>query len=491
MISQRRALETGNRSRKSKGQRSGTTGAMYTVRTGLVLALLFSALLLVYVTHASRDVVFSDYIRLVNSYLPDPLKPESFFTPDILTRIPLTYLVRWVNVRLFSYSVHFDRVLGILGLFLSSVVILMYAGRERTPAVILLPVLLLLFSLNKWEMLLNGSGYAHFLAFACFYWNFLIADRIYTGTEKRHDRLLMVLLPWLTLLTAGPYIAVYLVTMILCGLWTGLREHKNTVFWIVSSVLVLGLYFLSNHYAVYEYSGARDVSFREVLTQYPGFAIHFFLNGFASMLLGGEVLEELLKGAVLGYWGIYLLGAFVLFSYAAAWVLYVYRGYWKRTLFPALLMLYGLGSHAIVFLSRYIFLNETYAWQSRYALQYQSGILGILLVLGLYIREERRAQKGLRKSAFILITLLLPLTFALGNCYTTSREIRKMPYRLASFERMESAALDPEEYSDEELETVFEYHHGGDRIRHALDILREHHLNVYKKYSEVEIQEAA
>lgn len=467
------------------------TGAMHIVRAGLVLALLFSVLLVVYVTHASRDVVFSDYIRLVNQYLPDPLKPESFLTPDILTRIPLTYLVRWVNVCLFSYSVHFDRVLGILGLFLSSLVILTYVAREHTPAGILLVVLLVLFSLNKWEMLLNGSGYAHFLAFACFYWSFLIADRIYTGTEKRHDRLLMVLLPWISLLTAGPYIAVYIITMLLCGLWIGLREHKNTAFWILSSILVLGLYFLSNHFAVYEYSGARDVSLREVMTQYPGFVIHFFLNGFASMLLGGEALEELLKGAVIGYRSIYLIGAFVLFCYAAAWVLYVYRGYWKRTLFPAFLMLYGLGSHAIVFLSRYIFLNETYAWQSRYALQYQSGILGILLVLGLYLREESRVRKGLRKSVLILITLLLPLTFALGNCYTTSREIRKMPYRLASFERMESAALDPEDYSDEELETVFEYHHGGDRIRHALGILREHHLNIYKKYNQVEIQEAA
>ena len=29
-----------------------------------------------------------------------------------------------------------------------------------------------LFSLNKWEMLTNGSGWAHFLSFACFYYHY-------------------------------------------------------------------------------------------------------------------------------------------------------------------------------------------------------------------------------------------------------------------------------------------------------------------------------
>ena len=48
--------------------------------------------LLWYVKHATADVVYSDYIRLVNSYLPDVYNPDKFFVPDILTRLPINYL---------------------------------------------------------------------------------------------------------------------------------------------------------------------------------------------------------------------------------------------------------------------------------------------------------------------------------------------------------------------------------------------------------------
>lgn len=40
-----------------------------------------------YIFHASDNVAYSDYIRLVNSYLPDVTNPAKFFVPDILTRV--------------------------------------------------------------------------------------------------------------------------------------------------------------------------------------------------------------------------------------------------------------------------------------------------------------------------------------------------------------------------------------------------------------------
>lgn len=91
---------------------------------------------------------------------------------------------------------------------------------------------------------------------------------------------------------------------------------------------------------------------------------------------------------------IYGLGLLVLFAYGFAVFVYLCRGFYRRTVLPALLLLYGLGSHGIVFLSRYLFLNETYAWQSRYSLQYQSGILGILLIFGLLWQERNAGGVG-------------------------------------------------------------------------------------------------
>ena len=65
-----------------------------------------------YVKSATCDVVYSDYIRLVNSYLPDVWNPEKFFVPDVLTRIPINYLCRIVNVELFGFTITLERVLG-------------------------------------------------------------------------------------------------------------------------------------------------------------------------------------------------------------------------------------------------------------------------------------------------------------------------------------------------------------------------------------------
>ena len=94
--------KTENRSRKRVGE----------CRKGLLLLPFIGGLFLLwYVLHATVDVVYSDYIRIINSYLPDTLDPTSFFVPDLLTRIPINYPLRWINVTFFGYSVLFDRVL--------------------------------------------------------------------------------------------------------------------------------------------------------------------------------------------------------------------------------------------------------------------------------------------------------------------------------------------------------------------------------------------
>ena len=87
----------------------------------LLLPAFFSGLLVLYLRFSSMDIVSSDYIRLINSYLPDTMNPDKFFVPDILTRIPISFPLRTINVELFGFSVVFDRLLGLLGLGLSAI----------------------------------------------------------------------------------------------------------------------------------------------------------------------------------------------------------------------------------------------------------------------------------------------------------------------------------------------------------------------------------
>ena len=86
----------------------------------LLLSFLMALAILFYVLLSTTDVLYSDYIRLVNSYLGKPFQLGDLLQKDILTRIPLTYFFREINRHSFGYTLIFDRVLGVLGLFLAS-----------------------------------------------------------------------------------------------------------------------------------------------------------------------------------------------------------------------------------------------------------------------------------------------------------------------------------------------------------------------------------
>ena len=142
-----------------------------------------------------------------------------------------------------------------------------------------------------------------------------------------------------------------------------------------------------------------------------------------------------------------------------------------------LLLVSGAGSHVLVFLARYIFLTETYAWQSRYGLQYLPGTLGVLLIYGaafshfrkqyLSVRTKQsdvvrtsgeaapvnrgRAQKVQMSSGQghalgalfgMILSLVVLLSFTAGSCYTDKREIDAMPFRQMYFASMADAARD-------------------------------------------------
>ena len=484
----------------------------------LLLSFLMALAILFYVLLSTTDVLYSDYIRLVNSYLGKPFQTGDLLQKDILTRIPLTYFFREINRYSFGYTLIFDRVLGVLGLFLASKPLLLFMRKKQMSFLQQLLLLLLFYSLNKWEMLLNGSGYIHFLAFSIFYDYFYALDQAFS---KKSSLLVLSIYPPFILLVAGPYcLAVFLSCFALfffLALGKKLWDMKGTILLLISNGLCLFLYLLSNHYAVYEYAGAESISLREVLQNHLLFVVKFIFYGFSSMLVSGENLEKLLRDGAIQGKGVVLLGAFVLFFYMFMTLLYLWKFFASSKnsgtktfatknkeafssqqrqmaeqkqadknaltgenvgepfyfgLLPGLLLLHGLASHALVFFTRYMFLKESYAFQSRYALQYQSALLGAFLLLFLWKNENRTSlgQKSRMGQGRLAFCLLISGIFLLGTLWTDRSEWGKAMYRREHYERMWSYSHDLSAYSDEELEDVFEYRHGGERIRKAFAI---------------------
>ncbi len=450
---------------------------------GLVIlaGVLFS---LYYVRNASYDVVYSDYIRLVNNYLPDVWNPDKFFVPDILTRIPVTYLARIVNTSLFGYSLTFDQVLGVLCLGLGAGAVTLYCVEEKISAPWFLTIMALLFSLNKWEMMVNGSGWAHFLAFAGFYYHYLVVDRVWTGREKKGDRARLLWIPWAVILgAAGQYCAVYTAVLLLAygfmTIWKRLREKRWTrefALPALSAAAPFALYLWSYSYSVEDHAGMQQLSLISQLLDTPGYFARFLLKSLESLVVGVEAAQELFTGNA----PYLILGFLVAAAYLLAlWLQYRMRLY-EESLFPLMLIAAGAMNHALILLTRWSFLIEDYGMSARYTPQFLFGILGILLTFALAGRHIR-AGRVWKTAVFAAFALM----FLAGNAATTKRELHMAPYRKNACMERAQVALDYRQKTDDELREKFEYRmneeNSGAEVRRALEILDEQNWNVFRR----------
>lgn len=438
-----------------------------------------------YVKASTYDVIYSDYVRLVNSYLPNVYSFEKFLAADILTRIPINYLGRIMNIIFFDFSMTFDRILGVLGLGLSAAVCTSYCIKYKVRTGWFLLFMGVFFSLNKWEMLTNGSGWSHFIAFAGFYYHYFVIDRVYRGEEKAKDRLRLCVLPFvITLLLAGPYCAIYSVTVIMAygfimaaDALRRKRPDKRYFVYMVCTLIPLLLYIISNSYAVEDHAGAVNQPLLPVLLDTPSFFVRFIMKSFASMVMGEEVMRDIFSWDGL----VFALGAVVFLSYLLAlWMNFKFKLY-RKTLIPLIFITAGGLNHLLILVSRWIFLNENYGMSSRYALQFQIGILGIILTFALvWSGMVKKKMLGLSLAVLAVSILLLG-----GNLYTSYKECKKAPYREENFERIAVLARNFEHETDDALRAAFEYRpkeeSSGRKIRDALTILKENGWNIFRE----------
>ena len=438
-----------------------------------------------YIREATCDIVYTDYIRLVNKYLPDVWSVENFFRPDVLTRIPICYLGRIINVYFFNYSTTFDMGLGALGLGLSALVLGRYCDKKQVGLVWFSFLMFLLFGLNKWEMITNGSGWPHFLAFGCFYYHYLVFDRVLYGEEKKNDRILLLALPAIiTILIAGPYCAVYSVVLILSYAFaclSGRLKNRYCIAGVVSVVLPLLLYMWSNSYAYEDHDGAIKISLVEMFLERPEFFPNFLVRSMASMVVGEEAIRELVERGILSDVTVYLMGVLLAGGYLLAFYLNVRYRLYQRTLMPLMLLFAGMGNHGIILISRYIFGREEYGMSSRYALQYQAGILGIILTFAMTWREWKK--NGWEKRFFKTAAAVFCLILFAGHGYTDYVEAKKAPDREAYGRRIEAIAVQFEAVEDDVLRENFDYRRSrpdsGAKVRSALTILKDNGWNVF------------
>ena len=458
----------------------------------LILPFIGIVFTILYIASASVDVVYSDYIRIINEYLSDVTDAGKLLVPDILTRIPMTFLARLVNVLSFGYSVTFDRALCVIGLAIMASISVRYLYKYEIGFKWQAAFYIVLFSLNKWEILLNGTSWPHLVSFGMFFASYWFLDLVWNGEAEGRDELMLCAFPLIMLLFAGEYIVSYACTMILiCAMgillggansMAGKREHAIFRQVIITSVLALFLYMLSRHFAVWEHAGATDAGFIETVLSNPKLLPRFFIKSFAGTVFGKEVIDSMVPGgAAMPGKAVLLIGGIIMLSYILALVLYFQNDMLEKTVFPLMLIISGGANHVLVTMARWIFLRDDYALSSRYGAQFMVGILGIILVFAMFNRQRRPYRRVDEKRRRITRTLaaVLSILIVFGNCYTDYRELRLAKYRKANYKQMAEALVDYEQYDEEELVKVLEWHKDPAQLYSAIEILKRNKLNVF------------
>ena len=509
-----------------------------------IISLCMSALgtifLIYYIFRGSTDVVASDYIRIINYYLEDVSDLHFLLSWEGIVRIPFTFLMRFVNVKLFSYSVYFDRIIGTLGLFLFNTVVLsftlnhLHAKAMKVLASILITYIS--FSLMAWEMILNGTGYAHFITVGLIALTFKIfanaegieIDRNANVKSKKYLPICLLIIVT-SLCFAGSYSVSYLCTIIFFSIVFIIVKlcQKEKIYieimYIVISLLCIALYFKSNNTGEALIPvGFKDITLVQLLKTEPLFPIKFMLKSLASSIIGVETFDYALKFGTINEKFIFLIGALYLVIIIFVIVLLIIkivnrariaRLYCARELsectsffiFICMFIVSGLANYLLIFLARYKFVVDSYGMTSRYSLQYMFLTIGIVMLLiklldeltlnHIIIAENDTQLKYNVESdevtskhtsnkvviIFLMIASILSLSFiTLGHLTTNTDEIFKSDYRKIIYSIVEEKAKNYKNLSDQDLEDTFEYHRGPEQIRHAFEILESQKLNIFK-----------
>ncbi len=503
----------------------------------LLLSVAGFAYLTYYIFRASVDVVASDYIRIINYYLPDVTDLKYLLSWEGIANIPFAFLMRYINVKFFNYSVFFDKIVGLVGLMIFNFVTVKYAlenlQNKYIKIIVSIIITFISFSLMAWEMILNGTGYPHFITIG------LIALTFYfVGTSYAPERLRSELVersatkcPWgapplliiiTSLLFAGSYSVAYLATLIIfsvISIIATLRvKHINVgarpVIIIIVSLICLALYYKSSHSGEQLVPvGFQDVTLKDIMEADATFPVRFFLSSFASALIGVETLMFAVTYGTITNTVIFIIG--IVYIIIMLWALFVgirdiisekhretetrsgelcepngeanCRGELCKPV-PYLYMVYGLISFALIFLARYRFVRADYGMSSRYAIQYMFLTIGIILILSKKIdtiisrdkSEPEATHSGEPALLTLIVSALAIFILVFGHIITTTDEMYKTDNRKLVYEFVENVAKSYHDYTDEQLMGTFEYFRSAEHIKNALGTLEDNHLNVFQ-----------
>ena len=124
---------------------------------------------------------------------------------------------------------------------------------------------------------------------------------------------------------------------------------------------------------------------------------------------------------------------------------------------------------------------------SRYGIQYMFLTIAVIIVLFKIVDDNLLTSSNcliptkIKYNKLLSFVSIMMLLCILSTTLTTNyHEQLIAPYRKESYERAKEVALHIEEYNEEDLPNIFEYHRGVDQIKRAFAIIKKKNYNIFK-----------
>lgn len=474
----------------------------------LIFSIIGVVLLIVYIFKSSIDIPVSDYMRIINYYLEDVTDLHYLFSTECIVRVPITFLFRYINVKIFHYSVFFDRIVGIIGIGFFNFIICKYAyklfDKNIFKIISYFVISLLSFSLMSWEMILNGTGYPHLLTMGFIVLTYYLFDNIVINddlkSQKKYFKILCFLIPITCLLFAGSYAVSFVCVLVLfCAIYyivsivkTKKGDKSLFIIAIISTICLL-LYFISNSIGEPLVPvGITEIGLVEAITKDLTYPIRFLIKSLASSIIGYEnfkfAIEHNNMPEILPmiYGSIYLAIIFI------TMIVTFVKKYFSKYSFLMMMALTGIANYGLIFLARYKFLRDDYGTSSRYSIQYIFLTIAVVLILLkfieeiIYSRTENNEKvfyikKFLKSFVAFSVSLASLIVILSGHLLTDYDEIIKMPLRTIAYVTAFEATKTLDEFDEETIGNLFEYKRGKNQIIRAFKILEDNNLSIYHK----------
>ena len=452
----------------------------------VVIAIVFS-LYINYLVASTRNVPFMDYWRYLND-LGEKIMSGDFSFKDAWIsyygqRAPLQYFLLALNMQYFGYNTQIEIFAGAI-ISLLIVFYLLYAfikenhdnlSQKVKIQLLCLPFIFLVFSLNKWEIIILQFSLSFAIRILFYLGIFILLNNYLLNIGDKKNKIVVISMLSIIAICflSSAYFVAFSGSILLVILTHFLIRYKEDkakylIYYIcLYASIIIGIIIYSVN-AGYSSGMEKAINIGEFLVN--------FIKG-ALLMFGASVFQNDNAG--------YTLGILIAILYIFAIILYITKKMYKKTYMPLLLILYSFINIAAIYYSRAYVFDINYLNSSRYTYETTLGLIGMLWIFA----SEVLSLHTTGRSKFITLTVIF-LSYCIiigGLVNSTYTQYKIGKYRGAYFENAINVLHNTEFASDNELGML--QANSSSYVRSGVNLLKKHNISIFRNQGNDDIQQ--